>query len=161
MQLLWSFLTLCLPLKPPKPPQWFVFTLLFLQITFSRLNELLHHLLRFVGMAVSVCWLLTSPWWVLVCWWRTWSCSGPPGASSPRCWPHQWRRWCHPGPNCRPLPCCLELSVEEANRAGHTLTTDTDSSGNTQAVTPLCRRAHVVDWGRGVIMSAGFIIQSG
>lgn len=38
MQLLWPFLTLCLPLKLPKPPQWFVFTLLFLQVTFSRVE---------------------------------------------------------------------------------------------------------------------------
>lgn len=92
------FLTLWLPPKLPKPQVWFV----------------LHHLLKFVGTCVLVCRLLTSPWWVLVCWWRIWSCSAPPGASYPRCWPRRWLRWCHPGPNCRPLPCCLELSMEGA-----------------------------------------------
>lgn len=62
-------------------------------------------------------WPLTSPWWVSVCLWPTWSCSGLPGASSPRCWHHRWPRWCHPGPGCHPPPCCPELSTEDGREA--------------------------------------------
>lgn len=58
----------------------------------------------------AACCCLTSALWVTVCLWRTWSCSGPPGVSAPRCWLHQWLWWCRPGPGCLPLPCWQELS---------------------------------------------------
>ncbi len=56
--------------------------------------------------------LLTWSLWAPGCSWPSWSCSGPPGESSLRCWRRRWRQWHHPGPGYPAPPCCPEWSVQ-------------------------------------------------